>query len=244
MTAGQVVTSAAGEQIVLVEIGQKLLFENDRVKVWEVALGPGESQPWHLHHNPYLVINLEASPGRMDWLNGSPSRYVNEFVGGVIIRPTSPVHMLTNIGTTYYRNRLVELKDIGEDAVGDVVPALVPRPAPAGPAVAEGPNGERITLGDVGHLVVFENDLVRVWEIVLDPGVELAWHRHRSPHVVLPLEAGETSIDLLAGGDPTVTAEEVGEPIYREPGEVQKLTNSGTTRYRSRVIEFKYLGEN
>jgi len=27
----------------------------------------------------------------------------------------SPVHRLTNIGTTFYRNRLVELKDLGEN---------------------------------------------------------------------------------------------------------------------------------
>src|SRR5690606_41507720 len=48
-----------GTQVVLGEIGQKMLLENDRVRLWEVALAPGETQPWHLHHNPYLVRSEE-----------------------------------------------------------------------------------------------------------------------------------------------------------------------------------------
>lgn len=214
MTAGTTVHAPDGTSVVLADIGQTELLANDRVRVWEVALAPGESQPWHLHHNPYLVVNLQASPGRMDWLDGAPPRYVNEYVGGVIFRPTSPVHMLTNVGPTYYRNRLVELLDIGEHAVGDVVPALVPKPAPAG--------------GDpAGHHVVFETDLVRAWEIVLDPGASFPQHRRRNPHVVITLE-----------GD------EAGSVRYGEPGDVEPLVNTGSTRYRSRLIELKYLGEN
>jgi quercetin dioxygenase-like cupin family protein len=243
MTAGQTVTGPAGQRIVLAEIGQTVMLDNDRVKVWDVTLAPGESQPWHLHHNPYLVINLEASPGRMDWLDGAPSRYLQEYVGGVVFRPTSPVHMLTNVGTTRYRNRLVELKDIGEDAVGDVVPALVPRPArPA--EIVIGPEGEEIKLGPVGQHIVFETDLVRVWETVLDPGVRLPWHRHQGPHVELALEPAQIRIERLDGAPAESVNTGVDAVAYREPGAVQSVVNAGTTRYRNRLIELKYLGEN
>lgn len=243
MTAGQIVTGPAGQQIVLAEIGQTVLLDNDRIKVWDVTLAPGESQPWHLHHNPYLVINLEASPGRMDWLNGDPPRYLQEYVGGVVFRPTSPVHMLTNVGTTRYRNRLIELKDIGEDAVGDVVPALVPKPARPADVVV-GPDGEEIKLGPVGQHIVFETDLVRVWETVLDPGVRLPWHRHPSPHVELALEPAEIRIERLDGAPAESLRTDIDVATYREPGAVQSVVNAGATRYRSRVIELKYLGEN
>ena len=218
MTAGTTVHAPDGSPVVLAEIGQTELLVNDHVRVWEVALEPGESQPWHLHHNPYLVVNLEAAPGRMDWLDGSPPRFVNEYVGGVIFRPTSPVHMLTNVGPTRYRNRLVELLDLG-----DPVP-----PLPAEP---------------VGHHVVFETDLVRAWEIVLDPGASLAAHRHRHPHVVITLDGSTTRIDT-AGALGPVEAEAPGDVRYHEPGGVQTLVNVGPTRYRSRLIELKYLGEN
>lgn len=243
MTAGTTVPGPDGTPVVLAEIGQTLLFENDRVRVWEVALQPGESQPWHLHHNPYLVVNLQASPGRMDWLNGAAPRYISEHVGGVIFRPTSPVHMLTNIGGTPYRNRLVELRDIGEDAVGDVESALVPKPVPPALELIRTPEGEEIKTGPVGHHIVFETDLVRAWEIVLDPGATLTWHRHRNPHVVITLDGSDIRVDSPSGTGKT-EIEVAGSVRYREPGEAQTLVNAGATRYRNRLIELKYLGEN
>jgi quercetin dioxygenase-like cupin family protein len=86
--------------------------------------------------------------------------------------------------------------------------------------------GEEVKAGPVGHPVVFETDLVRAWEIVLDPGASLTWHRHRNPHVVITLD----------GADP-VTGEGVGSVRYGEPGALQELVNAGFTHYRSRLIE-------
>ena len=128
MTAGQIVTSPSGERIVLDEVGHTVLFENARVRVWEVVLEPGESQPWHLHHHPYLVLNLASSPCHMDWLNGDPPRHIEEVEGGVVHRLPSPVHMLTNDGDRTYRSRLVELKDL-EKAHAHVVEPGDPVPS-------------------------------------------------------------------------------------------------------------------
>ena len=153
MTAGQVVHSPSGQPVVLGEIGQTVLLDTPRVRVWEVALAPGDTQPWHLHHNPYLVLNLESSPCHMDWLNGDPPRQLNETPGGIVFRPPSPVHMLTNDGDRTYRNRLIELKDLGEEAVGDVVLTVQADPLPALP-------------------IVFDSTDVRVYG--LDPGVPVA----------------------------------------------------------------------
>jgi hypothetical protein len=61
------------------------------------------------------VLSIEGSQGRMDWLDGSEPRFISEHRGGSVYRPVSPVHRLTNIGTSRYRNRLVELKDLGEN---------------------------------------------------------------------------------------------------------------------------------
>lgn len=111
---GDVVFSPSGEEIVLVDVGQRVLYDDPVVRVWEVQLEPGETHPWHLHHNPYVVLSIDGSEGRMDWLDGSEPRFISEHRGGSVYRPVSPVHRLTNIGTSFYRNRLVELKDLGE----------------------------------------------------------------------------------------------------------------------------------
>ena len=111
---GDVVVSPSGEEIVLVDVGQRVLYDDPVVRVWEVQLEPGETHPWHLHHNPYVVLSIDGSDGRMDWLDGREPRFLSEHRGGSVYRPVSPVHRLTNIGTSFYRNRLVELKDLGE----------------------------------------------------------------------------------------------------------------------------------
>lgn len=176
MTAGQIVTSPSGERIVLGEIGQTVLLDNSRVRIWEVVLEPGEFQPWHLHHNPYLVLNLESSPCHMDWLNGDPPRYLEETVGGVVFRPPSPVHMLTNDGDKTYRNRLVELKDLGEEAAGDLA-AGSPRDVAPVP----------------GLPVVFDSVETRVYGVDLAPGEQLALPADGPDYVRIMLSDGDVA---------------------------------------------------
>ncbi|MGC9537494.1 hypothetical protein [Streptomyces sp. UG1] len=110
------VTAPDGSQVELAPVGQEIVFENDHVRVWEITLEPGANQPWHQHLNPYLVIALEAADNRIDALAGGEPRLVHEPSGGVVYREPGEVHMLTNRGTTRYRSRLVELKDLGKNA--------------------------------------------------------------------------------------------------------------------------------
>ena len=37
-------------------VGTRLLFENDRVRVWDLALAPGASLATHIHHVDYFFI--------------------------------------------------------------------------------------------------------------------------------------------------------------------------------------------
>ncbi|MFC4472242.1 hypothetical protein ACFPH6_48550 [Streptomyces xiangluensis] len=106
------------------------------------------------------------------------------------------------------------------------------------------PDGSEVQLAPVGQEIVFENAHVRVWEITLEPGAHQPWHQHLNPYLVIALEAADNRIDALAGGDPRLVHEPAGGVVYREPGEIHMLTNRGTTRYRSRLVELKDLGEN
>jgi 3-(3-hydroxy-phenyl)propionate hydroxylase len=108
-----------GSEVVLGEVGTAIVFENDLVRVWEVRLAPGESQAWHRHQNPYLVIALEPADNRIDSLRGGDPRHVRETYGRVIYRAAGEVHMLTNVGTTAYRNRLIELKSADDPRAKD-----------------------------------------------------------------------------------------------------------------------------
>lgn len=114
MAAGEKVTAPDGTEVVLGEVGQQIVFENDHVRVWDVALDPGEEQGWHRHHHPYLVIALADGDNRITPLDGSEPRDVHEAAGRVVFRDWPDAHKLTNRGETRYQSRLVELKVLGE----------------------------------------------------------------------------------------------------------------------------------
>ena len=42
-------------------VGQEIVYENDRVRVWHIRLEPGERQPLHRHDHPYLVVAIEGA---------------------------------------------------------------------------------------------------------------------------------------------------------------------------------------
>lgn len=115
MSSPETATGPDGRQVTLGPVGQEVVFENDQVRVWEITLAPGEQQPWHQHHHPYLVIALAAADNRIDALAGGEPRLVHEPAGGVVYREPGEIHMLTNRGTTPYRSRLVELKCLGPE---------------------------------------------------------------------------------------------------------------------------------
>ncbi|MEU6075989.1 hypothetical protein [Micromonospora sp. NPDC047074] len=220
MSAGTVVSSPDGSEVVLGEVGQRVLLANSRVRVWEVALAPGECQPWHLHHNPYLVLCLDTSACRMDWLDGSPPRHINEQVGGAIYRPVSPVHMLTNQGHSLYRNRLIELLDLGEEASGQALETPLDT-SDGWPE--ETPEGVALT-------TVLDTDDVRVQRLTTRPDDDHVWRAGLVPMLVVDLTGG---MDVDTPPRPAVR--------YLHPGETHLIRNPTRTLIDTQIVELRYL---
>jgi len=217
---GDVVTSPTGEQIVLVDIGLVELYDDPVVRVWDVSLEPGGCHPWHLHHNPYVVLSLDGSDGRMDWLDGSEPRFISEYRGGAVYRPVSPVHRLTNIGRTSYRNRLVELKDLGEhlDEPLDV--------GPGGRGIQGEPPGA--PLPD-GRTPVLLHDHVSIWTAAVGAGEVRTLDLAPGPHVVAAIEVEDLAADPVGG-------------VRLHPGGPLTLTNPADGERTWFVVELSYLG--
>ncbi|MCK2258344.1 hypothetical protein [Crossiella sp. S99.1] len=210
---GDLVISPAGEPIVLADIGLTQLHEDPRIRVWDVSLEPGACHPWHLHHNPYVVLSLAGSNGRMDWLDGTEPRFIFEYRGGAVYRPVSPVHRLTNIGDSCYRNRLIELKDLGEH---------LREPLDIGPGARSSlgvPPGE--PLPD-GRIPVLRHEHVSVWTVTVHPGETRELDLSPGPHLLAAIEVDEHD---PAGG------------VRPHPGGPLTLAGAGTWF----VVELSYL---
>jgi hypothetical protein len=53
------------------EIATNLLFENERVRVWEMLLEPGQRVPFHHHRTPYFWVCQEGGRGIQRFPDGT-----------------------------------------------------------------------------------------------------------------------------------------------------------------------------
>jgi quercetin dioxygenase-like cupin family protein len=91
-------------------IGSRIIFENEQVRVWELAVEPGRSKGWHRHDLPYVIVPMTGGDIEIESINGTVVR-PKESVGEAIWRDAGEVHDLRNLGRATYRNVLIELKD-------------------------------------------------------------------------------------------------------------------------------------
>ena len=96
-----------------------------------------------------------------------------------------------------------------------------------------------LTLGPLGDTVMFENDQVRVWDFVVEPGRSKGWHRHELPYVIIPMTEGQIEIESALTGQIERPKSVIGSPIWRDAGEVHDLRNVGDSTYRNIIIELK-----
>ena len=93
-------------------IGTKILFENDRVRVWEIDLKPGGRMPFHSHTTPYFWVCVDGAPATGREPDGSMSLFDHQ-AGEVDFLPLRPgeqlVHDLENSGASRLRFVTVEL---------------------------------------------------------------------------------------------------------------------------------------
>ncbi len=90
-------------------IGDKVIFENDRIRVWSLTLAPSGIQPWHRHELPYLVVPLTPGDNFMRFADGR-TRATKETPGEVMWREPGIPHELENRGEATYSNVLIEFK--------------------------------------------------------------------------------------------------------------------------------------
>jgi len=95
-----------------------------------------------------------------------------------------------------------------------------------------------LALGPIGNRIIFENDLVRVWELAVEPGKSKGLHRHDLPYVIVPMTEGDIEI-VSVDGKSYRPHDRIGEAVWRDAGEVHDLHNRGNATYRNVLVEIK-----
>lgn len=93
-------------------------------------------------------------------------------------------------------------------------------------------------LGDVGTHFRYENEHIRVWDLVLEPGQSSPWHRHNLPYVFIVTRPG-TLLTEYEDGSTSKDNLELGEVVMGKQGSVHRVTNVGNALYSNAIIELK-----
>jgi hypothetical protein len=104
--------AAADRGISLGEVGQKILFENEFVRVWEIRLEPGQTHDFHIHYHPYLVVSLGGGENEIETIFGKKISTQEPLGSFVFINDMREVHRLTNKSDATYFSRLIEMKSV------------------------------------------------------------------------------------------------------------------------------------
>jgi quercetin dioxygenase-like cupin family protein len=92
----------------MTDVGTKLIFENEQVKVWEFTLQPGETIEAHKHDHDYFFYPIEG--GTLEVTRASGVTRATLETGEVYYRKGGDTHAARNVDDHRYHEILVELK--------------------------------------------------------------------------------------------------------------------------------------
>jgi hypothetical protein len=99
------------EQDATTAVGTSVLFENEKLRVWEMVLAPGETCATHRHVHDHLLLYAEPATIQAQ-LDGRP--VIQHVEDGLVsyraVGPSGlPPHSITNVAATPSRHFIVEL---------------------------------------------------------------------------------------------------------------------------------------
>lgn len=89
-----------------------LLFENERVRVWELIMRPGEVCNWHVHAHDHLLVVFDGA--RVEARRADGTQAERDIADGTVLCiPASPIaEIARNISTDRtLRELIIDLKD-------------------------------------------------------------------------------------------------------------------------------------
>ena len=103
------------EERALGGVGTKIVFEDERVRVWVLKLAPGERSDVHQHELDHLLIQVRGDRIAVDPEPDTASPYRDHFDADVIpgmvtFVPKGGVETAVNTGEQPYYEVIVELK--------------------------------------------------------------------------------------------------------------------------------------
>jgi quercetin dioxygenase-like cupin family protein len=93
-------------------------------------------------------------------------------------------------------------------------------------------------LGNVATKLLFENEVVRVWEMHLAPGERSDRHRHDLPYILCVVEGSRLDAEIEGTGHVEIPVQP-GSVFFVPPGATETAINASGQLFREILIELK-----
>jgi len=192
------------------------VFSNELVTVLNVLIPPQRSSGYHRHSLDTIAV-LMSDAARTNQAPGAEP----------IARPAQPRGTVTF--TPYARDPIVHTVAVqGESPFHNIVVELLYASAGRFSPGMRGP----------GYTQVLDNERVRAWRLVLEPGQAAPAITQSAPGVRVVVEGGEL-VESVAGVPDRSMAPRHGELYWQEAGTTRTVRNAGTTRIELVELELK-----
>jgi mannose-6-phosphate isomerase-like protein (cupin superfamily) len=189
------------------------------VTVLKIDVPPHRNTGYHTHTTDSVSVNIEAA----DMANQLPGE-----------KQTPPQHSKRGQPNfTAYTNqppRTHKASNMGETPFHNVSFLLnYPKPGRFSPSSREGVSG---------YTQIMDNERVRGWRLVLDPGQTSGSYTQSAPGVRIVLDGSEIAEVVPGQGDRGMNLR-MGEFYWQDPGVTRAVRNTGTTRLELFEFELK-----
>jgi hypothetical protein len=97
-------------------VGSKVVFENDRVRIWTLRLEPGQDSPLHRHDLDHVLVQIRGDRIAVVPEPDTESPYrdyleADVIPGAVTYVPRGGIETARNVGHEPYHEVIIELKD-------------------------------------------------------------------------------------------------------------------------------------
>jgi hypothetical protein len=192
------------------------VFSNEYVTVLNVFIPSQRDSGYHRHSLDTIAVLMSDSARTNQTLGAEP-----------IVRPVQPRGTVTF--TPYARGPIVHTVAVkGEPPFHNIVVELLyPSPGRFSP-------GERAQ----GYTQVLDNERVRAWRLVLEPGQTAPAIMQSAPGIRVVVEGGEL-VEGAPGAPDRSMAPRAGELYWQDSGQTRAVRNVGTTRIELVELELK-----
>lgn len=194
----------------------RLKFENDFVRLFDVLVPAGKTTQYHVHRYDGVSVRVSNAQLIDESISGEKEPYEVKYGETTFGARSSPeTHRVANIGTSDFRTIVIEILAAKDAATIGPFPIL-----------------------SENHLVLIDNEKVRVSRLILKPGESSKLHTHQMHG--LGVIVYDSKIEISTPDGTTRKLEpKSGDSVWQNAGTTHIIKNTGSTVFEAIDIELK-----